>query len=80
MTGRWFSPGTAVTSTNKTDHHDITEICLKVALNTITIDENVHVRLSDDVKMQIYPLISHFSIIIINDKIYEEENLSFIDI
>jgi hypothetical protein len=24
-------------STNKTDHHDITEILLKVALNTITL-------------------------------------------
>jgi hypothetical protein len=34
-TGRWFSPGTPVYSTNKTDHHDITEILLKVALNTI---------------------------------------------
>jgi hypothetical protein len=32
----WFSPGTPVYSTNKTDHHDITEILLKVALNTIT--------------------------------------------
>jgi len=36
-TGRWFSPGTSVSSTNKTDHHDITEILLKVALNTITL-------------------------------------------
>jgi len=33
-TGRWFSPGTPVSSTNKTDRHDITEIVLKVALNT----------------------------------------------
>jgi len=32
-TGRWFSP---VSSINKTDHHDITEILLKVALNTTT--------------------------------------------
>ena len=31
-TGRWFSPGTPVSSINKTDHHDITEIVLKVAL------------------------------------------------
>ena len=31
-TGRWFSP---VSSTNKTDRHNITEILLKVALNTI---------------------------------------------
>ena len=34
-TGRWFSTGTLVSSTNKTDCHDITEILLKVALNTI---------------------------------------------
>ena len=34
-TGRWFSPGPPVSSTNKTDRHDITEILLKVALNTI---------------------------------------------
>jgi hypothetical protein len=30
-----FSPGSPVSSTNKTDRHDITEILLKVALNTI---------------------------------------------
>jgi len=35
MAGRWFSPGTLVSSTNKTDRHDITEILLKVALHTI---------------------------------------------
>ena len=29
-TGLWFSPGTPVSSTNKTDRHDITEICLFV--------------------------------------------------
>ena len=34
-----FSPGTTVSSTNKTDHHDIhiTEILLKMALNTLTL-------------------------------------------
>jgi hypothetical protein len=32
-----FSPGTPVYSTNKTDSHDITEIFLKVALNTINL-------------------------------------------
>jgi hypothetical protein len=35
VTGRWFSPGPPVSSTNKTDRHDITEILLKVTLNTI---------------------------------------------
>jgi hypothetical protein len=33
VAGQWFSPGTPVSSTNKTDHHGITEILLKVALN-----------------------------------------------
>jgi hypothetical protein len=32
---QWFSPGTSVSSTNKTDCHQITEILLKVALNII---------------------------------------------
>ena len=36
--GRWFSPGTPVSSTNKTDIHDITEMLLKVALNTINLN------------------------------------------
>jgi hypothetical protein len=31
--GRWFSPGTAASSTTKTGHHDIAEILLKMALN-----------------------------------------------
>jgi hypothetical protein len=31
----WLFTGPPVSSTIKTDHHDITEILLKVALNTI---------------------------------------------
>ena len=34
-TGCWFSPVPSVSSNNKTDRHDITEILLRVALNTI---------------------------------------------
>jgi len=34
-TGRWFSPGPPVSSINKTDLLDLTEILLKVALSTI---------------------------------------------
>ena len=30
MTGQWFSQGTTVSTTNKTDLHDITEVLLKV--------------------------------------------------
>ena len=37
-TGQWFSQGTLVASINKTDRHDITEILLRVALNTKTLN------------------------------------------
>jgi hypothetical protein len=33
--GQWVSPGTPVSYTTKTGRHDIAEILLKVALNTI---------------------------------------------
>jgi hypothetical protein len=41
-TGKWFSPGTSVSSINKIDRHDITEILLKVALNTINQPINLY--------------------------------------
>ena len=44
-TGRWFSPVTTISSTNKTDRHDIAEILLKVALNTITMIYFISVRM-----------------------------------
>ena len=34
-TGQWFSPGILASFTNKTDHHEVTELLLKVALNII---------------------------------------------
>jgi hypothetical protein len=37
VAGQWFSPGTPVSSTNKTDCYEITKIWLKVALITITL-------------------------------------------
>jgi hypothetical protein len=46
-TDRWFSPGIPVFSTNKTDFHNINEILLKVALNTInqaTILLDYHIK------------------------------------
>ena len=63
-TGRWFSPGTLVSSTNKTDRHDITEMLLKVVLNTITI---THV-----ISTGILP-VNHWS----NDDIYFSRSLYF---
>jgi hypothetical protein len=35
VTGWWFSLSTPISFTDKTDRHDIAEILLKVALNTI---------------------------------------------
>ena len=45
MTGRCIFPGTPVSSTNKTDRHDITEIVLKVALNTIKPNQTIIIYL-----------------------------------
>jgi hypothetical protein len=40
-TGLCFFPGTLFFSTNKIDRHDITEILLRLALNTITITQEI---------------------------------------
>jgi hypothetical protein len=40
MTGWWFSPGTPVSSTNKTNHHDITEILLSVVKHHKPTNQN----------------------------------------
>jgi hypothetical protein len=61
-TGGWFSPGTLVSSTNKTDRHAITEICLKMALltikQTIKTDHELHTFMSDT--SYIYMIYSHW--------------------
>ena len=49
-----FSPGTPLTSTKTTYRHDIAEILLKVALNTITLTpdkENVYENTNDAPKI-----------------------------
>jgi hypothetical protein len=40
-TSRWLSPVTMVSSTNKTDRHDITEILLNMALTSELLDSTV---------------------------------------
>jgi hypothetical protein len=39
VAGWWFSPGTSVSTTNKTDCHDILEILLKVGLTIQTLTQ-----------------------------------------
>ena len=51
-TGQWFSLGTPVSSTNKTDSHDITEILLEVALNTINQTKTIILLNTKYTKMQ----------------------------
>ena len=43
VTGRWFSPGILVSSINKIDCHDKTEILLKVVLNAINLTSHFHI-------------------------------------
>jgi len=51
MADRLFSPGTQVSSTNKTDCHDQTEILLKVGLHTVTQNQTL---ISILFKVQLY--------------------------
>jgi len=39
-TGQWFSSGSPISPTNNTDCHDITELLVKVALNTIKSNQD----------------------------------------
>ena len=57
--GRRFSLGTPVSSTNKTDRHEVTEILLKVALNTINQTNPIHSS-----------LIPHFCIYFVRTYLY----------
>jgi hypothetical protein len=57
---RWFSPCTLISSTNKTNHHNIIEILLKVALNAITLT-----HLSNSVMIITY---SHGLLLAVMDK------------
>jgi hypothetical protein len=47
--GRWFSPGIPASSTTNTDRHDIAEILLKVALNTInqSINQSIYYMMNN---------------------------------
>ena len=47
VTGWWFSPGTPVSSINKTDSDYITEILLKVGLSTIDIHTYIHTYIDE---------------------------------
>jgi hypothetical protein len=68
-TGLWFSPGPPVPSTNNADRHDITEILLKVALNTIKqtnfplLPQNLYrtwvIRLVSHTKQKLHTLREH---------------------
>jgi hypothetical protein len=43
--GQWFSLGTPASSTTKTGRHDIAEILLKVALNTMKKKLNIYFQI-----------------------------------
>jgi hypothetical protein len=51
-TGWWLSRGTPVSSINKIDHHDMTEILLKVTLSTI--NQTNHILLPFIIQWNLY--------------------------
>jgi hypothetical protein len=42
--GRWFSPGTPASSATKSCHHDLTDILLKVGLNTKNQNQSINLQ------------------------------------
>ena len=57
-TGRWFSPGPPVSSINQTDLYDITEILLKVALNTIKQTNSIfHLLVNSGLKQSSFAIL-----------------------
>jgi len=52
VTGQWLFPGTVASSTNKTDRHDIDDILLKVASNTINQPIKKDIYCNPDVKKE----------------------------
>ena len=58
-TGLWFSPHTMVSSTNKIDCHDITQILLKVALNTIYQTKTLQTLWTSFIKSILYHTICY---------------------
>ena len=54
VAGCWFSPGPPVSSTNKTDRYDITEILLKVAFSTIKQTNNQNILAECQVPIKSY--------------------------
>ena len=62
----WFSPGSSVSSNKKTDRHDITEILLKVALNTINQPSFIVQKDKKDLHIKSYdkPVLYHENILI----------------
>ena len=48
MAGWWFSPDTPVSSTNKTDRHDIAEPLLKETLNIINQTRSILDKAKED--------------------------------
>jgi hypothetical protein len=66
VAGLCFPPGTSVSPTNKTDHHDRTEILLKVALNTLKKRISTEYQSLNPAHGEVY-LIQHYVIKFVNE-------------
>jgi len=59
VAGRWFFPGTPVSSTDKTDHHDIAKILLKVVLYNITPNSHLFINIKKKKRIYLFTVKNH---------------------
>jgi hypothetical protein len=77
----WFSPAPPVKTTNKTDHHDITEILVKVALNTMNHQSNSYHKVLQKLayhkvpKINSYQKVSKYFIFVLTLVVLKKLNL-----
>ena len=77
--GRWFSPGIPVSSTNKTDRHDIAEILLKVAVNTITPLNLFDLRRVSDVDRAVFQYVGMLGTPVFLNLKYLERSTAYLE-
>ena len=77
MAGLWFSPGTPISSINKTDSYNVTEILLTKQGSTVFSIIDIYIYIgSSAFRKQMYQFFSFFSLCLVIELTNNNKNLS----